>query len=85
MRREIEDEVCEVRDIFELENGERMATYEREVSEWKTYEKSRVRLFLISVLLPIDLIKQNCFIFWYIYHVTHVYFHPIIFHITFNI
>ena len=49
MRREIEDEVCEVRDIFELENGERMATYEREVSEWKTYEKSRVRFFLCSI------------------------------------
>lgn len=70
MRREIEDEVCELRDMFEQENGERMATHEREVSEWKTYEKARVNFFL-------------CY-FWCVNYLTFgmlstcMYFQPII-------
>lgn len=44
LRREMEEDLVEVREDYEQTNGQRMANYEAELAEWKTYEKARVSL-----------------------------------------
>lgn len=44
LRREMEEDLAELREDYELTNGERMASYEAELADWKTYEKARVSL-----------------------------------------
>ena len=42
LRREMDDDLAELREDYEQTNGERVAAYEAELAEWKTYEKARV-------------------------------------------
>ena len=42
LRREIDEHVAELREDYEQTNGQKMATYEAELAEWKNYEKARV-------------------------------------------
>ena len=42
MRREIEDELSELREEFEQGLTEKMAVYQTELADWKVYEKARV-------------------------------------------
>jgi hypothetical protein len=44
LRREMEEDLAELREDHDQTNGERVATYEAEIAEWKTYEKARVSL-----------------------------------------
>ena len=34
--------MCELRDLHELESRERTEDYQRELADWKVYEKTRV-------------------------------------------
>lgn len=42
LRREMDEDVAELRQDYELTNEQRMAVYEVELAEWKSYEKARV-------------------------------------------
>ena len=42
LRREMDEDLAELRQDYEQTNGQRMAVYEAELDEWKTYEKARV-------------------------------------------
>ena len=42
LRREMNEDVAELRQDYELTNEQRMAVYEAELAEWKIYEKARV-------------------------------------------
>ena len=50
LRREMEEDLAELREDYEQTNGQRMANYEAELAEWKTYEKARVNLHDIVCL-----------------------------------
>ena len=50
LRREMEEDLAELREDYEQTNGQRMATYEAELAEWKAYEKARVSLHDIMCL-----------------------------------
>ena len=42
MWREVEVEVCELREDFEAGNAERVARYEAQMADWKAHQKARV-------------------------------------------
>ena len=44
LRREMEEDLAELREDYEQTNGERMASYGAELADWKSYEKARVSL-----------------------------------------
>ncbi len=49
MRRELEEEVNELKELHALESKSWTLDYQRELTEWKIYEKARVRIYF-----PID-------------------------------
>ena len=42
LRREMEEDMAELREDFEQSNGQRTLNYEADLADWKTYEKARV-------------------------------------------
>lgn len=42
LRREMEEDLAELREDHEQTNGERVAAYQAELAEWKAYERARV-------------------------------------------
>ena len=41
-RREMEEDLAELKEDYERSNEERAANYDAELAEWRTYEKARV-------------------------------------------
>ena len=48
LRRDIEEELSEQWEDFEVGNAERVARYEAQLAEWKSYQKTRVSSQLVS-------------------------------------
>lgn len=44
LRRDIDEEVEEAREAYQRENVEKMAQYNANLAEWKTYQRARVRI-----------------------------------------
>ena len=42
LRREMDEDVAELKQDYELTNKQRTAVYEAELAKWKNYEKARV-------------------------------------------
>ena len=49
LRREMEEDLAELREDHEQTNGERVAAYQAELAEWKAYERARVSPRLVCV------------------------------------
>ena len=66
LRREMDEDVAELRENHERANHQRAEVYETELAEWKAYEKARVSLSQFSYMYypynPLLKLNVNCLV-----------------------